>query len=259
MAAPLTKWSVQVERADEFAPILHRALKIANDPPAGPVFVALPIDVLEQETDLEPARPRAALPRARARSGRRRRPRQLLLGARRPGDRGRATTRRRGGRGGWRWPSSSAPPSGSRVSGTHAVLPDRPSELPAGPALRRGRHPEGARRRRCRAPGRRPVLRGGLVRARLAVPAGRRGHPGRGLARAPRAQLPACASGSLASRGPRSRALRAAVERGAGAALPRGRRRAERRAPRAQGAGRAGPARARGQALGRTRRSRCRG
>jgi benzoylformate decarboxylase len=57
MAAPLTKWSVQVERADEFALILHRALKIATDPPAGPVFVALPIDVLEQETDVEPFAP----------------------------------------------------------------------------------------------------------------------------------------------------------------------------------------------------------
>ena len=57
MAAPLTKWSVQVERADEFALIMHRALKIATDPPAGPVFVALPIDVLEQETNLAPFPP----------------------------------------------------------------------------------------------------------------------------------------------------------------------------------------------------------
>jgi len=57
MAAPLTKWSVQVERADEFALIVRRALKIATDPPAGPVFVALPIDVLEQETDVEPFPP----------------------------------------------------------------------------------------------------------------------------------------------------------------------------------------------------------
>jgi benzoylformate decarboxylase len=57
MAAPLTKWSVQVERADEFALIMHRAIKIATDPPAGPVFVALPIDVLEQETDLTPGLP----------------------------------------------------------------------------------------------------------------------------------------------------------------------------------------------------------
>jgi benzoylformate decarboxylase len=57
MAAPLTKWSVQVERADEFALLLHRAFKVASDPPAGPVFVALPIDVLEQETDVEPFTP----------------------------------------------------------------------------------------------------------------------------------------------------------------------------------------------------------
>jgi benzoylformate decarboxylase len=59
MAAPLTKWSVQVERADEFALLLHRAFKVASDPPAGPVFVALPIDVLEQETDVEPFTPGA--------------------------------------------------------------------------------------------------------------------------------------------------------------------------------------------------------
>ena len=41
MAAPVTKWSVQVERADELGPILQRAFKIANEAPAGPVFVAL--------------------------------------------------------------------------------------------------------------------------------------------------------------------------------------------------------------------------
>ena len=50
MAAPVVKWSVQVERADECADIMRRAFKIAHDPPAGPVFVALPIDVMEQET-----------------------------------------------------------------------------------------------------------------------------------------------------------------------------------------------------------------
>ncbi|MAT84975.1 MAG: hypothetical protein CMD39_11880 [Gammaproteobacteria bacterium] len=66
MAAPLTKWSVQVERADEMAPIMARAFKVANDPPRGPVFVALPIDVMEQDTDVAaPAAPvlyRAPLP-----------------------------------------------------------------------------------------------------------------------------------------------------------------------------------------------------
>ena len=57
IAAPVTKWSVQVERADELGPILQRAFKIANEAPAGPVFVALPINVMEQETDIPPGTP----------------------------------------------------------------------------------------------------------------------------------------------------------------------------------------------------------
>ena len=57
MAAPVTKWSVQIERADEIAPILRRAFKVATDAPKGPVFVALPIDVLEQETSVEATAP----------------------------------------------------------------------------------------------------------------------------------------------------------------------------------------------------------
>jgi benzoylformate decarboxylase len=57
MAAPVTKWSVQIERADEIAPILRRAFKVATDAPQGPVFVALPIDVLEQETAVEALMP----------------------------------------------------------------------------------------------------------------------------------------------------------------------------------------------------------
>lgn len=57
IAAPVTKWSVQVERADELGPILQRAFKIANEAPAGPVFVALPIDVMEQETGVPAGKP----------------------------------------------------------------------------------------------------------------------------------------------------------------------------------------------------------
>jgi benzoylformate decarboxylase len=57
MAAPVTKWSVQIERADEIAPILRRAFKVASDAPKGPVFVALPIDVLEQEAAVEAIAP----------------------------------------------------------------------------------------------------------------------------------------------------------------------------------------------------------
>ena len=52
MAAPVVKWSVQAESADEIAPVMRRAFKIAHDPPSGPVFVALPINVMEQQTEI---------------------------------------------------------------------------------------------------------------------------------------------------------------------------------------------------------------
>ena len=52
MAAPVVKWSVQAETADEIAPIMRRAFKTAHDPPSGPVFVSLPINVMEQQTDI---------------------------------------------------------------------------------------------------------------------------------------------------------------------------------------------------------------
>src|ERR1700744_2331149 len=55
MAAPVNKWSVKIERADEISPILRRAFKVATDAPAGPVFVALPSDALGQETSIEVA------------------------------------------------------------------------------------------------------------------------------------------------------------------------------------------------------------
>lgn len=51
MATPVTKWSVQVERADEIPLILHRAFSIAKTPPAGPVLVSLPINILEEQTN----------------------------------------------------------------------------------------------------------------------------------------------------------------------------------------------------------------
>jgi benzoylformate decarboxylase len=51
MAAPVTKWSTEVRDADEMDEVMRRAFKIANDPPYGPVFVALPINVMEQQTE----------------------------------------------------------------------------------------------------------------------------------------------------------------------------------------------------------------
>ncbi len=65
IAEPVTKWSVQVENADELGPILQRAFKIANEAPAGSVFVALPINMMEQETDIPPGKPGQLFPATR--------------------------------------------------------------------------------------------------------------------------------------------------------------------------------------------------
>lgn len=55
MAAPVTKWSAEPRSADEIGPMLRRAFKVANEPPRGPVFMSLPVDVMEQETDVGPS------------------------------------------------------------------------------------------------------------------------------------------------------------------------------------------------------------
>src|SRR5215475_5201038 len=52
IASPVTKWSVQVERADEIAPVLRRAFKVATDGPPGPVFVSLSIDDAGQDASV---------------------------------------------------------------------------------------------------------------------------------------------------------------------------------------------------------------
>jgi benzoylformate decarboxylase len=52
MAAPVTKWSAEPRTADEVGPMMRKAFKIANEAPMGPVFIALPINVMEQETDI---------------------------------------------------------------------------------------------------------------------------------------------------------------------------------------------------------------
>ena len=57
MAAPVTKWSVQAESVIELPELMHRAFKIAQDPPSGPVFVALPFNVMNERTSRPPISP----------------------------------------------------------------------------------------------------------------------------------------------------------------------------------------------------------
>jgi benzoylformate decarboxylase len=53
MARPIAKWAVQVEHAHDIPRVLRRAFKIAAEPPQGPVFLALPMDVLDTEADMD--------------------------------------------------------------------------------------------------------------------------------------------------------------------------------------------------------------
>ena len=52
MAKPLAKWSVQLQHVEEIPVIFPRAFKVAQDPPRGPVFIALPGNIIDEEADL---------------------------------------------------------------------------------------------------------------------------------------------------------------------------------------------------------------
>lgn len=52
MAAGLVKWAHEVHRAADLGPVLRRAFHDAASPPAGPVFVSIPMDVLQAGGDL---------------------------------------------------------------------------------------------------------------------------------------------------------------------------------------------------------------
>jgi benzoylformate decarboxylase len=56
IARPVTKWATRVVEPSSLLRVLRRAVKIAGTPPMGPVFVALPADVLDASSD-EPVEP----------------------------------------------------------------------------------------------------------------------------------------------------------------------------------------------------------
>lgn len=49
MAKPVTKWAVQVSSITSLLRIIRRAVKIVTTPPVKPVFIELPMDILDQE------------------------------------------------------------------------------------------------------------------------------------------------------------------------------------------------------------------
>jgi thiamine pyrophosphate-dependent acetolactate synthase large subunit-like protein len=52
-AEPVTKWSTMVMEPSSLLRVLRRAIKIAMTPPMGPVYVCLPLDILEAPTTEE--------------------------------------------------------------------------------------------------------------------------------------------------------------------------------------------------------------
>src|SRR6266850_798712 len=63
MAAPLVKWSTEARRLEDLPRIVHRAVKTAFAHPSGPVFLSLPVDVLNAERDLDLGAPTRIAPR----------------------------------------------------------------------------------------------------------------------------------------------------------------------------------------------------
>jgi benzoylformate decarboxylase len=62
LASAVTKWATEVRRGEDIGAALRRAFAIAATPPCGPVFLSLPMDVLDQEVK-GPTPPRSAMPR----------------------------------------------------------------------------------------------------------------------------------------------------------------------------------------------------
>jgi len=53
LAEPLTKWAVEAQDASEIPGLLRRAFKVAMEPPRGPVFLAVPTNVMDEEADAD--------------------------------------------------------------------------------------------------------------------------------------------------------------------------------------------------------------
>ncbi|WP_248910828.1 thiamine pyrophosphate-binding protein [Halocatena marina] len=61
MTQQFTKWSAEVKAVESLPTMLRRACKVALAPPMGPVFLALPMDVMIEETDA-PIEPLGGVP-----------------------------------------------------------------------------------------------------------------------------------------------------------------------------------------------------
>src|SRR5919108_3824044 len=63
VAKPFVKWSTEIHRLEDLPRVVHRAAKTALAHPSGPVFLSLPLDVLNNERDLDLGAPTRVAPR----------------------------------------------------------------------------------------------------------------------------------------------------------------------------------------------------
>jgi benzoylformate decarboxylase len=61
LARAAVKQTFDVQHAHDLAPMLRRAFALAVQPPAGPVFLSIPMDLLEEEGDVDPPAPPSRL------------------------------------------------------------------------------------------------------------------------------------------------------------------------------------------------------
>ena len=60
LAEPVTKWAKELRRGEDVGQALRRAFAVCRTPPSGPVFLSLPMDILDQEVSHQT--PRASAP-----------------------------------------------------------------------------------------------------------------------------------------------------------------------------------------------------
>jgi benzoylformate decarboxylase len=84
MAQPLVKWAIEVTRVEDLSRILRRAAKVATAPPAGPVFISLPGDILDGGAELDLGRSTRVEPTSRPADDSIERLARRLLQAQRP-------------------------------------------------------------------------------------------------------------------------------------------------------------------------------
>jgi benzoylformate decarboxylase len=84
VARPYVKWSHEITRLEDLPRAVRRAAKTAFAHPSGPVFISLPVDVLNAERELDLLEPTRIAPRVRGDKAAIEAAAELLANARRP-------------------------------------------------------------------------------------------------------------------------------------------------------------------------------